>query len=184
MVDSVKNYGLAGLNANVELGKQGRNIVGSDSSQISFQDKDGNASVIAVAAGTDDTHGVNKQQLENATNKRVQSIVETVTYNGGSQYLFTVKANTTILSTMIEKTSGNWTGYDSTTDITVGDTVDNSRLYSVGFTPDSSQQQDETNYKYTAETDIYAYVTQGGASSGSATIKITLAGAEVDQTGP
>jgi len=176
MVDSVKNYGIAGVNANVELGKQGRNIVGSDSSQISFQDKDGNASVIAVAAGTDATHGVSKQQLENATNKRVQSIVETVTYNGGSQYLFTVKANTTILSTTIEKTSGNWTGYNITTDITVGDTVDNSRLYSVGFTPDSSQQQDETNYTYTSSETLKAYVTQGGASAGTASVTVWYSG--------
>lgn len=184
MVDSVKNYGIAGVGANVELGKQGAKIVGSDSSQISFQDKDGNATVVAVATGTDATHGVSKEQFDNATNKRVQSITETVTYDGGNQFLFTVPANTTILSTMIEKTSGNWTGYNTTTDITVGDAVDNSRLYSVGFTPDSSQQQDDTNYKYTAETEIYAYVTQGGASAGSATIRVTLAGAEVDQTAP
>ena len=184
MVDSVKNYGIAGVGANVELGKQGAKIVGSDSSQISFQDKDGNATVIAVATGTDATHGVSKEQFENATNKRVQSITETVTYNGGNQFLFTVPANTTILSTMIEKTSGNWTGYNSTTEITVGDAGDNSRLYGLGFTPDSSQQQDDTNHKYTAETDLYAYVTQGGASAGSATIRITLAGATVDQTAP
>ena len=64
MVDSVKNYGIAGVSANVELGKQGAKIIGSDSSQLSFQDKDGNSENIAIAQGTDDTHGVTKQQLE------------------------------------------------------------------------------------------------------------------------
>jgi hypothetical protein len=184
MVDSVKNYGIAGVSANVELGKQGAKIIGSDSSQLSFQDKDGNLENIAIAQGTDDTHGVSKQQMDNATSQRVQSISETVTHSGGNQYLFTVQANTTILSTVIEKTTGNWTGYNDTTNITVGDASDNSRLYGVGFTPDSAQQADETNHKYTAETDIYAYVTQGGASAGNAMIKIKLAGPEVDQTGP
>lgn len=183
MVDSVKNYGIAGVSANVELGKGGPRVI-SNSDDISLF---ANADTLAranIAAGTDDAHAVTKAQMDEATGSRVQNITETVTYDGGNQFLFTVPANTTILSTMIERTTGNWTGYNSTTDISVGDAGDNARLYGVGFEPDGSQQIDESNHKYTAETDLYAYVTQGGASSGSATIRIMFRGAEVDQTAP
>jgi hypothetical protein len=183
MVDSVKNYGITGVSGNVELGKGGPRVI-SNSDDISLF---ANADTLAranIAAGTDDAHAVTKQQMDDATGSRVQNITETVTYDGGNQFLFTVPANTTILSTMIETTSGNWTNYNSTTNITVGDAGDNARLYGVGFEPDGSQQIDETNHKYTAETDLYAYVTQGGASAGTATIRVMLRGAEVDQTAP
>ena len=36
MVDSVKNYGIAGVSANVQLGKSGVKVVGSNSDQVSF----------------------------------------------------------------------------------------------------------------------------------------------------
>ena len=40
MVDSVKNYGIAGVGANVELGKAGSRLVGS-SSDITLQKNNG-----------------------------------------------------------------------------------------------------------------------------------------------
>lgn len=183
MVDSVKNYGIAGVSANVELGKGGPRVISSSDDISLFANADTLARA-SIAAGTDNAHAVTKAQFDEATGSRVQNITETVTYNGGSQFLFSIPANSTVLSTMIEKTTGNWTDYNSTTNISVGDAGDNSRIYGVGFEPDGSQQIDETNYKYTAETDLYAYVTQGGASAGSATIRIMFRGAEVDQTAP
>ena len=183
MVDSVKNYGIAGVSANVELGKGGPRVISSSDDISLFANADTLATA-NIAAGTDDAHAVTKAQFDEATGSRVQNITETVTYDGGNQFLFSIPANSTVLSTMIEKTTGNWTGYNTTTDISVGDAGDNARLYGVGFEPDGSQQIDETNHKYTAETDLYAYVTQGGASAGSATIRIMFRGAEVDQTAP
>ena len=41
MIDSVKNYGIAGVGTTLELGKQGAVIDASDSSVISLKDKDG-----------------------------------------------------------------------------------------------------------------------------------------------
>lgn len=179
----MKQYNLKGVGQTVELGKQGPKIVGS-SSQVALQDKDGNAETLIMSPGTDPEHAVTLAQLETETGYRIMTVNETVTFDGGNQYLFTAKANTTILGAMIEKTAGNWSDYDGFTDITIGDAADNDRLFSQGWTPDGTQSIGETQHTYTAETDIYAYVTQGGATAGSARIRIKHTGPDLDQTGP
>lgn len=174
MVDSVKNYGLAGLNANVELGKQGAKIIGSDSSQIAFQDKDGNASVIAIAEGTDASHGVTKSQFDGIVLPKLSYNKSAIAYNSGNITVGTASANTTIHNVVVESTTGTWTDENSSTEVTVGDDSDVDRLYS-GF--DSSvQTKQETKYKYTSDTDVKIYVTQGGASAGSGTVTIWYSG--------
>ena len=174
MVDSVKNYGLAGVNANVELGKQGAKIIGSDSSQISFQDKDGNASVIAIADGTDASHGVTKNQFDNIVLPKLSYNKSSIAYNSGNVTVGTASANTTIHNVVVESGVGNWTGADSSTEITVGDDSDVDRLYS-GF--DSTvQTKQEPKHKYTSDTDVKIYVTQGGASAGTGTVTIWYSG--------
>ena len=66
-----------------------------------------------------------KNNLKLATQVQEYKVIsETVTFDGGNQFLFTVPANSKILSTMIEKTSGNWLNYTSNTDIVVGDVSD------------------------------------------------------------
>ena len=72
MVDSVKNYGIAGASTTVELGKQGAVIDASDTSVISLKDKDGALENVAIAQGTDATHAVNKAQLDLASANKVQ----------------------------------------------------------------------------------------------------------------
>lgn len=174
MVDSVKNYGLAGVNANVELGKQGAKIIGSDSSQISFQDKDGNASVIAIADGTDASHGVTKSQYDAIVLPKLSYNKSSIAYNSGNVTVGTLSANSTIHSVVVESGAGNWTDADSSTEITVGDDSDVDRLYS-GF--DSSiQTKQEPKYKYSSDTDVKIYVTQGGASAGTGTVTIWYSG--------
>lgn len=179
----MKQYNLKGVASSVELGKQGPKFVGSANS-VAIQDKDGNAEKMIMAAGTDAEHAVTLAQLESETGFRVMTVNETVTYDGGSQYLFTAKANTTILGVMIEKTSGNWSDYDEFTDITIGDAADNDRLFDQGWTPDGTQAIGNTKHKYTADTDIYAYVTQGNATAGGARIRVKHTGPDLDQTGP
>lgn len=183
MVDSVKQYGTAGVGSTVELGKGGNKIV-SSASNVQLQKADGSLQTAKIANATSVAHAVTKAQFEEATSTRVQSISETVTFDGGNQFLFTVPQNSKILSTMIEKTSGNWLNYTSNTNIVVGDVSDPDRLFGIGFTPDGTQYIDETNHVYTAETDLYANVTAGGATTGSATVRIMLSGSEVDQSAP
>jgi len=174
MVDSVKNYGLAGVAANVELGKQGAQIIGSDSGEIAFLDKDGNAEEIAIADGTDATHGVTKSQLEGISGSKVSNITTTVNYNSGNVTLGNVSANTVIHSVVIEKGAGNWTSADSTTNITVGDDSDVDRLFA-SFDP-TAQSVDETNYTYTSPETLKAYVTQGGANAGTVSVTVWYSG--------
>ena len=56
MVDSVKNYGIAGVGANVQLGKSGVSIIGSNSDQISFTNTSDQLVNVNLADGTDATH--------------------------------------------------------------------------------------------------------------------------------
>lgn len=173
MVDSVKNYGLAGVSSNVELGKQGAQIIGSDSSVISLMDKDGNLTVAAVADGSDATHMATKSQLDTIILPKLQYLDTTVTYNGGTQSIGTTGANTTVHSVVVEK-STNWSSANDTTEIIVGDAGDTDRLFA-GFDPDS-QVKSEPKHKYSSATAISAIVTQGGASSGNATVRVWYSG--------
>jgi hypothetical protein len=174
MVDSVKNYGLAGVAANVELGKQGAQIIGSDSGEIAFLDKDGGAENISIAEGTDATHGVTKSQFDETVLPKYSYLKTSVNYNSGNVTLGNVSANTTIHSVVIEKGAGNWTDADSTTNITVGDDNDVDRLFA-SFDP-TVQTVDETNYVYSSQETLKAYVTQGGASAGTASVTVWYSG--------
>ena len=175
MVDSVKNYGIAGASTTVELGKQGAVIDGSSSSVISLKDKDGSLESVAIGQGTHATHGVTKAQLDTASSQKVQYKKQQVSYNSGTVAIGTAAANTRILSVIIEKGTGNWTDANSTTEIIVGDAGDTDRLFA-GFEPAGGQHKDDTDHLYSSSTAISAIVTQGGALAGTATIWLYYAG--------
>ena len=62
MVDSVKNYGLAGASTVIELGKEGNKIDASDSAIISLKRTDDALQKIAIANGTASSHAVTKHR--------------------------------------------------------------------------------------------------------------------------
>lgn len=173
MVDSVKQYNLAGVAANVELGKQGPIIVGSNSSVISFTDKNGNASVIAVAQGTDATHAVNLSQLNSLSSDKLSFVTTSVDYDSGNVTIGNVEANTYVLAVSVEKTS-TWTGADSNTEITVGDSVSATSLFT-GFDVESQVTVDLRKLYNSADT-INITVTQGAASAGRAKVTVWYSG--------
>jgi len=174
VVDSVKNYGITGVSSTVELGKQGPKIDGSNASVISFKDKNDALTVVAVAEGTDPEHAVALSQLGSASLGKLSYLTAQVSYDSGTVALGNASADTYIHSVVVEKTAGNWTGADSSTEITVGDSGDNARLFS-GFDP-SVQNTSEVDHVYASATTINAYVTQGGASAGTATVTIWYSG--------
>tara|TARA_R110000751_G_scaffold142140_1_gene245589 strand:- start:455 stop:1000 length:546 start_codon:yes stop_codon:yes gene_type:complete len=179
MVDSVKNYGIAGVSATVELGKAGKKIVGS-ASDISLKNANNSLSPVDCLAGTADDQAVTKLQMDTATSSKVQTITETVNYNSGANFfLFTVSANTKILNVMVTKAT-NWSSYNATTEITVGDSGDTDRLFS-GFQADGEQYKIDSGYTYASETDILAQITQGGATTGTATIEVFFSGPTINQ---
>jgi hypothetical protein len=174
MVDSVKNYGVAGVGANVQLGKGGVTIVGSNSDQISFVNTSDAAVNINIADGTDATHAATKGQLDSISEPKLQYSETSVNYNSGTVSIGTTSSNTFIHAVVVEKGAGNWTDANSSTDITVGDAGDNARLFG-GFDP-TAQCKSEPKYHYTGATALSAYVTQGGATAGTATVRIWYSG--------
>jgi hypothetical protein len=172
VVDSVKQYNLAGVAANVELGKQGPVIQGS-AGAVSFKDKNGNASVVAIAQGTDATHAVNLSQLDSLSSDKLSFVTTSVDYNSGNVTIGNIEANTYILSVSVEKTS-TWTGADANTEITVGDSSNASSLFS-GFDVDAQSTLDLTQLYSSAET-LSITVTQGAASAGRAKVTVWYSG--------
>lgn len=178
MVDSVKQYNLTGVASQVELGKTGSKIDGASSaSQVSLKKNDGSLAQASVADGTLANNAVTLAQLESIQDNKFQYATYTVNYNDGNVALDTFSANATVFSVTIEKGAGNWVGADSNTNITVGTSSNNSLLFST-FDP-TVQSVDETNHTFSAQSQVNAYVTQGGASSGTATILIQYSGQTV-----
>jgi hypothetical protein len=175
MVDSVKNYGIAGVSTTLELGKQGAVLDASDSAIISLKDKDGALEEVAIANGTASSHAVTKAQLDASSSQKLKYKTSTVNYNSGTTAIGTAGANTTIQKVVVEKTAGNWTDANATTEIIVGDTGDTDRLFA-GFDPTAGQITFDADHTYASSTVISSIVTQGGASAGSATITIWYSG--------
>jgi hypothetical protein len=175
MVDSVKNYGIAGASTTIELGRQGAVIDASDSAIINLKDKDGALESIAIGQGTDATHAVTQNQLDGAIAQKLQYIKTSVNYNSGTVAIGTVAANTRVQSVVVEKGAGNWTDHNDTTEIVVGDSGDTDRLFN-GFDPYGGQFKFENDHLYESETAISAIVTQGGASAGTADVVVYYTG--------
>ena len=175
MVDAVKNYGIAGASTTIELGKQGAVIDATNSSLISFKDKDGNLEEIAIGTGTASSHAVSKAQMDASGSQKLSYKQSTVAYNSGSTALGTASANTTIQKIVVEKTAGNWTSADSSTEIVIGDPGDTDRLFA-GFEPTGGQHVWEADHVYSSDTVVSSIVTSGGASAGSAVITIFYSG--------
>jgi len=175
MVDSVKNYGIAGVSDTLELGKQGPKIDASSSSVISLKDKDGALESIALANGTASSHAVTKAQLDASGSQKLAYVKTNVAYNSGTTALGTASANTTIQKVVVEKGSGNWTDANSTTEIIVGDSGDTDRLFA-GFEPAGGQFTFDADHTYSSSTVVSAIVTQGGASAGTADITVFYSG--------
>jgi len=173
MVDSVKNYGIAGLSADVELGKAGAQIKGSVSGVVSLMDTSDALEVAAIGAGTADSHGVNKSQLSSITDPKIQWKKTSVSFNSGTVSCGTASSGTWIHEVSIQHDVA-WTGANGVTDVIVGDTGDTNRLFTE-FDP-TIQTKSMPYYKYTSDTVINAIVTQGGASAGTAIVTILYSG--------
>ena len=101
MVDAVKNYGIAGVDDSLELGKQGPVIDATSSSVISLKDKDGSLENIAIANGTHATHAVNKAQFDQIVGQKISVKDVNFSYNSGEIAFGNAQANTTIQLSLI-----------------------------------------------------------------------------------
>lgn len=173
-MDSIKQYNLAGVASEVELGKRGAKIDGTRGDKVALKKRDGSLINAEIADGTESTHAVTKAQLNEAASGKLSDIDIVVDINDNVVDIGTFGAGTTVLSVTVSKGAGNWVDATSDTEITVGVTGNNSLLFS-GFTPDV-QCIEERNVELSSDTNIKAYVNSGGATAGTAKIRILYAG--------
>lgn len=180
---TVKKYNLAGVSANVELGKQGSYISGN-ASAIGFYTSGDALQKIAIANATTSSQAVTKAQLDAASADLVQHVTVDVDYNGGSANLATVAEGSRILSVTVDVPTA-WSSADNTTSyIEIGDSSNGSRFIRAGDVDvtKSGQYHSQYQYEYTSEGVLQYNITTGSASAGNATISVVLASDSVTVT--
>jgi len=183
-VASIKKYNLTGLNANVELGKQGSYITGS-ANTIGFYANGGSLQKLEIANATVATEAVTKAQLDEVAADLVQHITVDFDYNSGSSNVATISAGARVFSVTVDIPSA-WTGTsdNTTTFVEVGDSSNASRFIRAGDVDvlRVGQYHSQYQYEYTSETVLQLDVTQGSASAGSGTLSILVAADSVSIT--
>jgi hypothetical protein len=174
MADKIKNYGITGTAANIQLGKGGPIISGANANVIVVTDSSSNAATVITAEGTENSHAVALSQLDTITADKLKYETFTVEYDGGTYNLANATANTRIVSVVVEAGAA-WSNADSNTTITVGDASDADRLFT-GFDTEV-QNKDDPNHLYSSETTVKAVVTAGAATAGNATVTVWYTGA-------
>lgn len=174
MVDSVKSYNIAGVSANIQLGKEVDAKVITNVDSFELRDRADNLNRAKIADATHLQHAVTKGQLDGININRVFTNV--VQFSDSVTNMIVIPANTTVLSVSVESV-GNWPGADANTNITVGDSSDTDRLFTQ-FDP-TCATVDETNHYYANQTTIKSSVTSGGATAGTARIIILYAGGKM-----
>lgn len=181
---TVKKYNLAGLNANVELGKQGSYITGS-ATDIGFYANGGALQKLKIANATVATEAVTKAQLDEVAADLLQHVTIDVDYNTGSGTLANISSGTRVISVTVDvPTAWSGTSDNTTTFIEVGDSSNGSRfirstdvdVLKIG------QYHSQYQYEYASADQITYDITQGSASAGSATISVVLASDSVTVT--
>lgn len=174
---AVKKYNLAGLSANVELGKKGSYIVGT-ANTVGFYTVNGDLQKLAIANAVSSNQAVTKAQLDAAATGLVQHVTVDIDHSSGSANLATIAAGSRILSVTVDIPAA-WVGTsdNTTTFIEVGDSSNGSRfirsqdvdVLKVG------QYHSQYQYEYLSEGTLTYSVTAGAATGGNATISVVLA---------
>lgn len=180
---TVKKYNLAGVSANVELGKQGSYISGN-SDAIGFYTSGDALQKIAIANATVATQAVTKAQLDATSADLIQHVTLDVDYNtAGSSNIATIAAGSRIISVTVDIPSA-WTSGGAGDYVEVGDTSNGSRFIRAGDVDVTrvGQYHSQYQYEYSAESVLTAEVTNGAASAGTATVSVVLASDSVSVT--
>lgn len=173
---SIKKYNLAGVSANVELGKQGSYITGN-ANAIGFYANTGSLQKISIANATLATHAVTKAQLDDVTSDLVQHLTLDFAYNAGSTNIANISSGTRILGVTVDVASP-WTGTanNQATYIEVGDSNNASRYIRQKDVDvlTAGQYHSQYQYEYSTDDTLTVNVVQGSANGGTGTISILL----------
>lgn len=174
---AVKKYNLAGLSANVELGKKGSYISGS-AEAVGFYTVNGDLQKLNIANAVSNNQAVTKAQLDELAADLVQHITLDIDHDSGVGNLATVAAGSRILSVTVDIPTA-WTGTNdnTTTFVEVGDSSNGSRFIRAQDVDvlKVGQYHSQYQYEYDSAGTLTYSVTQGSATGGSATISVVLA---------
>lgn len=181
---TIKKYNLAGIGANVELGKQGSYITGS-ANVIGFYANGGALQKLEIANATTSTEAITKAQLDAVASDLIQHITVDFDHATGSSDIATISAGSRIISVTVDIPSA-WGGTsDNTTSfVEVGDASNASRFIRAGDVDvlKSGQYHSQFQYEYGSETTLTLDVTKGSANSGTGTVSVVLASDSVTVT--
>lgn len=182
---SVKKYNLAGVAANVELGKKGSYIAGN-ADAIGFYTSGGALQKLAIANASLSDQAVTKAQLDELSNDLLQHVTVDVSHDSGTGALATVAEGSRVISVTVD-IPASWTGsgIDNTnTYIEVGDGDNGSRFIRAQDVDvlKAGQYHSQFQFEYLSETNLSYNITQGSAATGSATISVVIASDSVDVT--
>ena len=179
---TVKKYNLAGVGANVELGKQGSYIAGN-ASAIGFYTSGDALQKVAIANATAATHAVTKAQLDDTSSDLVQHITIDVEHDSGISNFANIASGSRILSVTVDIPTA-WTGGGAGDYVEVGDTSNGSRFIRSGDVDvtTSAQYHSQYQFEYASAGQLRYRVVNGAASDGDATISVVLASDSVTVT--
>ena len=167
------NFALKGLANLVQFGKRGLKILTNTTDDyFSFTDNDGTTLVeVRGANATVSQAFMTKGQFDAATSSVAQYVSTEVSYNTGSTTLFEMPAGAMVYGVTVDVGSP-WVSASGTTSIVVGDSGDADRLFTADDADMTETFQFQSQYQeiYSSATDIVATITDGGASSGVATV--------------
>ena len=179
---TVKKYNLAGVGANVELGKQGSYIAGN-ASAIGFYTSGGALQKVNIANATAASHAVTKAQLDAQSSDLVQHITVDVEHDSGAANFSNIGAGTRVLSVTVDVPTA-WSSGGNGDYVEVGDTSNGSRFIRSGDldVSASGQYHSQYQYEYTSAGQLRYNVVNGAASDGDATISVIVASDSVTVT--
>mgnify|MGYP001481882160 FL=1 len=174
---TVKKYNLAGLNANVELGKQGSYITGA-SGKVGFYANGGALTKLEIADATASTEAITKSQLDAVAADLIQHITLDVDYDSADTNIASITSGSRIISVTVDIPTA-WTCSNNTnTYIEIGDASNNSRFIRAGDVDvkKAGQYHSQYQFEYQSNDNLQINIIEGDASAGTATVSIVMAG--------
>ncbi len=171
----IKKYNLKGVAANVELGKKGSYISGTDQA-VSFYTVDDDLQKIHIANATAQEHAVTKAQLDALTADLVQHFTYEFEYDSGSSNVATISSGSRVVSVTVDIPS-SWTNADNSTSyVEVGDTNNGSRFLRAKDVDveAAGQYHSQYQYEYSSAGTLSINVVPGNATAGTGVVSILV----------
>jgi hypothetical protein len=183
-VADIKKYNLKGVNAELELGKQGSYISGN-ADAVSFFDKTDALQKLSIANATLAGHAITKAQLDAAAGDLVQHFTVEFDYTSGTVNLANVTAGARILGVTVDiPTAWGGTSDNTTTFVEIGDSGNQARFIRTGDVDvlTGAQYHSQYQYEYDSDDTIKLTLTPGSATSGVGSVSCVISNGIVSVT--